>query len=527
MSTRVAETEWMIDAAPPADAQISAPKGPTRLSRLSDELLARYTARGSERAFAVLYERYHQPLYGYCRSIVRDDTDAQDALQSTFAGALSALQRGRRNAPLRPWLFRIAHNEAVSLIRRRRRDSEHEHAGPNSATALSAEDRAAERARWAQLTGDIATLPERLRGALLLREMSGLPHEEIAVALGTTAAGAKQAIFEARQALVELADGRAMECEDVRRRISDGDGRVLRGRRVRAHLRDCAACERFAAAIPARQADLRAFAPALPPAAAAAVLSHLSGAVPGHAAGGAGSVSAASTVAGTGAAAKAAGTVIAWKTLAAGAVALVAAAGVAGLAHHAPGHSSFDHPGGPGSPSTAAAAIRPGRGAGGTRPDGNTRRGSGALPVTRARRFRPSAAKRPAGAGRKGKAAGATHGSRGRASTGAGAAASNGARSATAHGGARSPRSATGGRARSQAGAAARTHTPKRVSHTRSRGRPGRSGTARPARRAASGSPTGSGALRPPHPRGSSRQPSMGSQPPTSVGPARNGGPAP
>jgi len=133
---------------------------------LSDELLARYTARGSERAFAVLYERYHQPLYGYCRSIVRDDTDAQDALQSTFAGALSALQRGRRNAPLRPWLFRIAHNEAVSLIRRRQRDSEHEHAGPDSATAPSAEDRAAERARWSQLTSDIAMLPERLRGAL-------------------------------------------------------------------------------------------------------------------------------------------------------------------------------------------------------------------------------------------------------------------------------------------------------------------------------------------------------------------------
>jgi RNA polymerase sigma factor (sigma-70 family) len=503
----------MIEAALPADAQTSVATGPARLSRLSDELLARYTARGSERAFAVLYERYHQPLYGYCRSIVRDDTDAQDALQSTFAGALSTLQRGQRNAPLRPWLFRIAHNEAVSLIRRRQRDSAHEHAGPNSSTALSAEDHAAERARWAQLTSDIATLPERLRGALLLREMSGLPHAEIAVALGTTAAGAKQAIFEARQALVELADGRAMECEDVRRRISDGDGRVLRGRRVQAHIRDCAACERFAAAIPARRADLRAFAPALPPAAAAALRSHLSGAVSGHAAAGAGSVSAASTVAGTSAAVKAAGSMIAWKALAAGAVALVATAGVAELAHHASRHS-VDHPGAPALRSTAA-ATRPGRGASSARPDWNARRVSGALPVAQARRVRSSAAKRLAGLGRKGKATGATRGAKGRASTGA---------SATAHGRARAPSSGTRGRARSQAGAAARTHTPKRVSGTRSRGRAGGSGTARPARPTTSHSPTRSGATPPGHPRARSRQPIAGSQPASSGGLASNGG---
>ncbi len=97
-----------------------------------------------------------------------------------------------------------------------------------------------------------------MRGALLLRELNGLSHEEIAVALETTVGGAKQSIFEAREALSELAEGRAMSCEDVRRRTSDGDRRVLRGRRVRAHLRDCAACERFAAAVPARRTELRA-----------------------------------------------------------------------------------------------------------------------------------------------------------------------------------------------------------------------------------------------------------------------------
>src|SRR5947208_6233656 len=93
---------------------------PPGLARVSDERLARMVASGSERAFVTLYERHSQPLYRYCRSIVGNDTDAQDALQSTFSAALVALRRGARDAPLRPWLFRITHNEAISLLRRRR-----------------------------------------------------------------------------------------------------------------------------------------------------------------------------------------------------------------------------------------------------------------------------------------------------------------------------------------------------------------------------------------------------------------------
>src|SRR4051794_23163580 len=74
----------------------------------------------SQPDFAAVYERHHQALYRYCRSILRHEQDAQDALQSTMARALSALQDERREIELRPWLFRIAHNEAISILRRRR-----------------------------------------------------------------------------------------------------------------------------------------------------------------------------------------------------------------------------------------------------------------------------------------------------------------------------------------------------------------------------------------------------------------------
>jgi RNA polymerase sigma factor (sigma-70 family) len=296
--------------------------------RIGDERLARLAARGSPRAFAAVYERYHQVLFRYCRSIVRDDADAQDALQSTFTRALSALQRGQRSAPLRPWLFRIAHNEAISVLRRRRRGDE-PLAGAPLPAAPSAEDQAGERARMAVLLGDLAALPDRSRSALVMRELSGLSHEEIAIALDTTPGAAKQAIFEARRGLLECAEGRAMPCAEVCQAISDGDRRILRGRRMRAHLSDCASCAAFAASIDARQSDLRALVPALPAAASAAVLARALGTAVGSGGGGAAAAGAGGAA---GAAGKAIGVAFTSKGFATASVLATAAVSVGGVA---------------------------------------------------------------------------------------------------------------------------------------------------------------------------------------------------
>ena len=89
------------------------------LGLLGDGRLARLAAKGDPRAFAAIYERYHQDLFRYCRSITGNGEDASDALQNTMTQALRSLPGERREIALRAWLFRIAHNEAVSLIRRR------------------------------------------------------------------------------------------------------------------------------------------------------------------------------------------------------------------------------------------------------------------------------------------------------------------------------------------------------------------------------------------------------------------------
>jgi RNA polymerase sigma factor (sigma-70 family) len=173
---------------------------------------------------------------------VRHEEDAQDALQSTMTRAYAALQEKPHDFDLRPWLFRIAHNESVSILRRRRPTQELD----AELAALGGVDERAELQETLRIfRQDLADLPERQRSALVLRELNGLRPSEIAELLETTPGAVKQSLLEARRALATCNEGRQTPCFDVQRALMDGDGRVLRGRGLRAHLRSCTACRRF------------------------------------------------------------------------------------------------------------------------------------------------------------------------------------------------------------------------------------------------------------------------------------------
>jgi RNA polymerase sigma factor (sigma-70 family) len=258
---------------------------------VTDRQIAREAARGEGRAFAALYERYHQELYRYCHSILGNGDDALDALHNTMARVLRALPGEEREIALRPWLYRIAHNESISLLRDRRAHAELDEASQIESPGV--EQQTAIRAQFRQLTADLGQLAERQRSALVMRELSGLDYGEIAQALGTTEAAAKQTVYEARVALQALAQGRDMDCEAVQRSVSDGDGRFLRARRVRSHLRSCARCRAFSDAIASRRAQLTALAPSLSVAGAASLLQGLLGGGAQAGAGGGGGILAA------------------------------------------------------------------------------------------------------------------------------------------------------------------------------------------------------------------------------------------
>ncbi len=298
---------------------------PRRL--LSDTRLARLAGRGDQRAFEAIFERYHQELYRYCRAILRDPDEAQDALQSTMASALRSLPGDQRRITLRPWLYRVAHNEAVSILRQRAGAADPDQLPEPIAPGADLEAEARERLR--ALVADLDQLPERQRAALVMRELSGLSYAEIALAIAATEAAARQAVYEARVGLRELSRGREMECEAARRALSERDGRLLRSRRLRAHLRDCEACRGFKAAISQRRSDLAALCPPLSAVAASGLMSSALG---GTATSGAGPLSGA--LGGGGAAGMAGGTTLAGPIAVKGAsiaAAVAIGAGAAGI----------------------------------------------------------------------------------------------------------------------------------------------------------------------------------------------------
>jgi RNA polymerase sigma factor (sigma-70 family) len=252
------------------------------LSALPDQRLAKLAAQGSAPAFAAIYKRHHQDVYRYCQSLIGNEQDARDALQETMIKAMGALAGESREIALRPWLFRIAHNESVSLMRRRRPAASLDAVGELASDGGDA-DFARERVR--ELFDDLSHLTPRQRGALVMRELNGLGFEEIAAAMAISPAAAKQTIYEARQALLDVAKGRETDCSEVRERISARDRRLLRGRAVRAHLRSCADCRAFEAGIAARSTSLAAVTP-LPAAVSAGILQSVIGAAGGGAGGG-------------------------------------------------------------------------------------------------------------------------------------------------------------------------------------------------------------------------------------------------
>ena len=176
------------------------------MRELSDQDLVEEAKAGSDAAFAALYVRHQRAVHARCFRVLRDHDEAADAAQNAMLSALRALRRDDLPTNLRAWLLSIAHNEAVSLLRRSRPaeplEVGHAGAGPG------ADEGAFQRERLRQLVDDLNALPDRQRGALLLREASGFSYRHIASVLGTSAGNARQTVHAARRNLHKRRVGR-------------------------------------------------------------------------------------------------------------------------------------------------------------------------------------------------------------------------------------------------------------------------------------------------------------------------------
>src|SRR4029079_6874838 len=115
---------------------------------------------------------------------------ATNARRTTRARSFSPLREEDGEMELKPWLFRIAHNEAISILRKRRATAELD----DIPVLQELDDQVSEREQLRLLAMDLADLPDRQRAALVLRELNGLSHAEIAVVLETSPANVKQTI---------------------------------------------------------------------------------------------------------------------------------------------------------------------------------------------------------------------------------------------------------------------------------------------------------------------------------------------
>jgi RNA polymerase sigma factor (sigma-70 family) len=174
--------------------------GASLLRLQTDERLAALAHGGHEQAFNAIVERYREPLMGYARRLAGADR-AEDVVQQALASAHTALTaRDEPIRQLRPWLYRIVHNTALNALRSARDEASLDDAAA-VALAVSDEEVAERRARLREALEAVAALPAPQRDAIVLRELEGRSHDEIAQALGVTPGAARQQIFRARTAL--------------------------------------------------------------------------------------------------------------------------------------------------------------------------------------------------------------------------------------------------------------------------------------------------------------------------------------
>ena len=188
---------------PPEPAQ--PPAGLARMGNSAeDKDLVAQTLAGERNAFGVLVDRYAAQARRVARAVLGDPDDADDAAQDGFLSALVKLAQYDARRPFGPWLMRIVANAATDRRRRRnvRRAEPLDPAlvggGPRP-DALAIQNELGERLRNA-----LGELPERRRTAVVLFDVEGYSHAEIAGILGIPEGTVRSEVFHARRRLRTL-----------------------------------------------------------------------------------------------------------------------------------------------------------------------------------------------------------------------------------------------------------------------------------------------------------------------------------
>ena len=184
---------------PASDEEISFCRSPAH--RLEDhEILAKFREPASRNlAFNQLVRKYQRKVYWHVRKMVVDHADADDLTQDAFVQVWKHLDNFRQDAQLFTWLYRIATNECLSFLRRKRRRfllPLHD-VGAELTEKLEADPGLAADAVELTLQKALLTLPDKQRLVFHLRYYDEMPYEEMAQVTGTSVGALKASYHHA------------------------------------------------------------------------------------------------------------------------------------------------------------------------------------------------------------------------------------------------------------------------------------------------------------------------------------------
>lgn len=172
---------------------------------LSDEEIVHRVLAGETALFEVIMRRYNQRLYRAARAITRNDSQAEEIMQSAYVRAYEHLDQFAGRASFGAWLTRITVNEALARVRDAHRFSETEGEGDPmdrfASPSRDPEQTAANNELSRLLESLIEALPDGNRSVFVLREVEGMSTSEAAAALDISEESVRVRLFRARATL--------------------------------------------------------------------------------------------------------------------------------------------------------------------------------------------------------------------------------------------------------------------------------------------------------------------------------------
>lgn len=182
---------------------------------LHDYAVVKQAIKGDERAFAELFERYRESVFFMILKMVNNRTDAEDLMFEAFEKAFSSLKHYSPQYAFSTWLFKIASNNAIDFIRKKKNlmvpidahdlSPSERNAAYNIQSDAPSPEEAAIREQRARFTREkVAQLKGRYRRLIELRYFEEYSYEEIAANLNIPLGTVKAQLFRARELLLGM-----------------------------------------------------------------------------------------------------------------------------------------------------------------------------------------------------------------------------------------------------------------------------------------------------------------------------------